>query len=543
MSSILEMKIISSLDKVRACDDVSELGIKKLTALKGENVNFQVYVKIEERYSAPVKVESDLLEYISLYAVKDAVMDYIWFHDDDVLADKPGLMPDILVPIDEQNGYYSGTKYGGCMWVNIKLPEDIKAGEYNIKITYGEEDSAEITLEVIDEVLSPNKLKYTQWFHTDCIADYHNVPMFSEKHWELMEKYMKTANDIGINMIFTPVLPINLDTDRTYKIKRPDSALVDIAIDNGIYSFGYSKLDRYIDMALRCNMEYFEISHLFQQGGAEWCCNVEAIVDGEKKVIFDTSMPSNKPEYVDFLKQFVPALVSFLKVKGVFDKCYFHISDEPSEKSIDCYEYANSHVHPLFEGRPVMDALSHVQFCDRGLVDIAVVYMPHINDFIDTPLPEKWTYYCCGDYKSCNRFLNMPAYRNRITGLALYKYGFDGFLHWGYNFYYCCGSLYDLNPYVSSSSGSMFPSGDAFTVYPGKDGVHHSMRGLVFKDAIEDIQICRTLEKYIGKDAVLKFIEDEAGMEITFCNYPKNARFIPELMDKMRNMIKEYVKE
>ena len=541
MQEVQEMKVLSSLDKVRACDDVTELGIKKLTALKGESVNFQVYVRIEQRLTMKTRVESELSDYITLYAVKDAVMDYIWFYDDDVITEKPGLMPDILSPIDEQNGYYSGSKYGGCMWVNVKLPKDVKAGEYNIRVYFGNEDFAEVTLEVIDEVIEDNKLKYTQWFHPDCIASYYNVPMYSERHWELIENYMKMAKDIGINMILTPVLSLNLDVDRGEKIVRPDCALVDITVNGGEYSFEFSKLSRYVDTALGCGIEYFEISHLFMQGGAYFCCNVEAVVDGERKLIFNTTMKSDIPEYVNFIKKFVPAVVSFLEEKGVLDKCYFHISDEPNKDSIPYYQFANSYVKPMFKGRPLMDALSHTEFCDMGLVDIAVANMADVENFFDTPLPEKWTYYCCGDYKSCNRFLNMPQYRNRITGLQLYKYGYDGFLHWGYNFYYTSGSFYDVNPYVSSSSGSMFPSGDAFSVYPGKNGAHPSMRALVFKDGIEDIQVCRTLEKYIGREAVVKLIEDEAGMEITFFNYPKNAEFIPGLMDKIRNMIKEYV--
>ena len=351
---------------------------------------------------------------------------------------------------------------------------------------------------------------------------------------------MKTAKEIGINMILTPILPLNLDTLRG-TVKRPNCGLCDIAVDNGMYFFGFSKLDRYIDIATEAGIEYFEISHLFHPGGAEWCGNVEAMVNGEKKYIFDSSMRGDTPEYVDFIKQFVPAVVTFLKHKGVFEKCYFHISDEPNDKNIDCYEFANEYIRPMFEGRPLMDALSNVDYCNRNLVDVAVADMEFVEDFFDTNLAEKWCYYCCGDYKKCsNRFLNMAHYRNRIIGLQLYKYGFDGFLHWGYNFYYCSGSMYDVNPYVTTSAGLQFPSGDAFSVYPAKNGAYLSMRALVFKDAMKDIQVCRTLEKFIGKDEVIKVIDNEAEMDVTFFEYPRNSHFIPHLLDKMRLMIKEY---
>ena len=52
-------------------------------------------------------------------------------------------------------------------------------------------------------------------------------------------------------------------------------------------------------------------------------------------------------------------------------------------------------------------------------------------------LKNGWVYYCCGQgYKVSNRFIAMPAWRNRILGVQLYKYKMEVFLHWGYNFSY-----------------------------------------------------------------------------------------------------------
>lgn len=540
MEGLEQIKIVSSLDKVRLGDDVTDLGVTKLTALKGESLNFQVYIKIDLRMTLPVKVESELSDFATLYQVKDTIIDFIWFNDDDVITDIPGIMPDILIPLKDQNGFYSASKYGSCMWVNVKVPEDFGAGEYDFTVYFGEE-SASVKIEIVDEVIEENTLKYTQWFHPDCIASCHNVPMYSEEHWKLIENYMLLAKETGINMVLTPVLPLNLDTDPAFKVKRPNCSLTDIKVTDGVYSFDFARLTRYMNLAVKCGMEYFEISHLYHAGGAERCINVEAEVDGEMKYIFDSSMRADTEEYVSFLKVFVPALTCHLKEIGMFDKCYFHISDEPNKNNIDIYEFANKQIKPLFEGRPLMDALSEVDFAERGLMDVAVAEIAHIEDFIDKEFAEKWCYYCCGDWdKVSNRLLFMPSYRNRIIGLQMYKYGFDGFLHWGYNFTYVSGSMFDINPYVSQSSSYMFPSGDAASVYPSKDGAYPSIRALVFKEAIEDIQVCRTLEKYIGKEAVVKLIDDEAEMDINFKEYPRNPHYIPNLMDKMRDMIKEH---
>ena len=541
MDSISEknarMKIISSLDKIRNKDDLKEYEISSLTALKGENVNFQIYFEMPDKQTMKPVLESDLSEYITLYEVRCVNMDYIWQTDDDVITDKPGIMPDLLIPISDIDGYFSATRFGNAMWVNVRLPDDIEAGEYDIKISYWD-NSVTLKLNVIDARLPKQKVKFTQWFHVDCIADYYNLPMYSEKHWEMIDNFMVMARRLGINMILTPILSYDLDTWGENSF-RPVCQLVDINLDNGVYSFGFSRLDRFVDMALKNGMEYFEISHLFHPRGAEWCNQV----DGEKKIVFNMTMKGDIPEYVEFLKNFVPSVVGYLKKKGIFEKCYFHISDEPVEEIIHYYEYANSYIRPLLEGGKTIDAISNSSYYLRGLVDAPVQDIDRacFKEFEGVELSEKWCYYCCGNYLDCtNRFLNMPLYRDRIIGLQMYKYGFNGCLHWGFNFYYCGCSYYKYNPFVSTSGNFCYPSGDPFSVYPGDNGALPSIRALVFKDALEDIQICQKLEEYLGKEAVIKLIDDEAGMDLTFFDYPRNAEFIPNLVNKMRKIIADH---
>ena len=69
-----------------------------------------------------------------------------------------------------------------------------------------------------------------------------------------------------------------------------------------------------------------------------------------------------------------------------------------------------------------------------------------------------------------------------------------------------------------------------------------SMRAIVFKEALKDIELCRTLEKHVGKEKVVELIEKEAGMGIIFSQYPRNKSFIPSIMNKIKAMIKEYDK-
>ena len=86
----------------------------------------------------------------------------------------------------------------------------------------------------------------------------------------------------------------------------------------------------------------------------------------------------------------------------------------------------------------------------------------------------------------------------------------------------------------------MFPSGDPFSVYPTDNGVIPSLRAVIFKEALNDIEICRTLEKYIGRDKVVEMIDKAADMNVTFAEYPRNNDYIPDLLEDMKKMIKSF---
>ncbi len=547
----LTVKQISSLEKIREYSELPLRGFSSHTVLGGESFSYQLVVSSMERARISVSVKSSISEYVKLYFVNDAVMDYPHGPEDDggdFITDKPGPMPDILVPAEKQNNQF--ILYGNLrsIWVEVCVPEGFKPGRYEVEVNiksvpvFNSTEEVNIAermyIDVIGVDLPKQKLAVTQWFHTDCIATVHNVPVYSEEHWALIDSYIKTAVKLGINMILTPVITPPLDTG--YGNYRPCVQLVKIEKVGEKYNFDFTLLKRFVDICKKNGVEYYEISHLFSQWGLAYAPNIMVTEDGRDYYKFGWDVSSRSPEYKDFLEQLLPALVKELKAYGVFDRCNFHLSDEPQTQHLENYKYAHSLVKPLIEGRPIMDALSNYEFYEMGLVDLPVTGTGHIEHFLEKKLENQWAYYCGGGKFIANRCLAMPAYRNRIIGLQLYKYDIKGFLQWGYNFYYSMHSHYPINPYFTTSTDMTYPSGDPFSVYPGEDGPYMSMRAVIFKEALQDIEVCRTLEKHIGKEKVVELIENQAGMEITFSQYPRNKEYIPNLMARIKGMIKEY---
>ena len=53
---------------------------------------------------------------------------------------------------------------------------------------------------------------YTEWFHSDCLADYYHVDVFSEEYWRIVENFLRKAKERGVNIILTPILTLPLET-------------------------------------------------------------------------------------------------------------------------------------------------------------------------------------------------------------------------------------------------------------------------------------------------------------------------------------------
>ncbi len=540
-------KQISSLIKART-DIGTAPSVSKKMLLKGQSFNYQIAFQSDCDCEFSVSLSSPLAESITLYAVKNVIMDYPAHgdSDDDYITKESGVMPDLLVPLSDEANAVRSSHSVGSVWVRVKIPEDCNAGKYSVKITLSSTNlpeplcfENELEIEVINAVLPVQKTKFTEWFHVDCIADIHSVPVYSEAHWELIDKYMRLATETGINMLLTPVITPPLDTE--VGLTRPCTQLVSIEKTGESYKFDFSKLSRWVSLCNKNGIKYFEISHFFSQWGLKYSPNILVSENGKESYLFGWSVLASSPEYRDFLTQFIPALIDFLKENGILERCYFHVSDEPSEEHVEAYKYAHGLLKSLIGDCPTLDALSRYEFYEKGLVSTPVTATNHIEEFLPHKVENQWIYYCCGQGIGVgNRFLAMPSYRNRILGLQMYKYGIKGFLQWGFNFYYSQLSRKIINPYITSSADKAFPSGDAFSVYPGINKPLPSLRVWIFKEALEDIELCRTLEGFIGREGVIKMIDTAAEMNLTFADYPRNYSFIPAIIEQITEKIKEF---
>lgn len=551
---MLNAKIISSLEKVMLTDTFDKFeDIKELKAAKGERVSFQVIVEkpiTSARHRASIfdiSINSKLSKYVTAATVGHVPSElpaYIERSSGEYITKEPGLFPDVLYPLKKKTDILSGLYSLKAFWFTVFLPSDIQAGQYPICITLTDKnDQTKTKLRVVIDIkntaIEKSDLLFTQWFHCDCIADYFGVKMMSEKHWRLIEKFIKTAAHTGITMLLTPLFTPPLDTE--VGAERPTMQLVGIEKNGDSYSFDFTALNRWVEICHKYGIEYFEMSHLFTQWGVGFCPKIVVKVDGKDQKLFGWHVAADSELYYDFLSQFLPALTAHLKELGIDKKCYFHISDEPSsapeKPDYQNYLKAKNFVNQYLSDFKIIDALSNIEFYDNGLIEYPVCSTNHIKPFMERDIKERWCYYCCSQGELvANRFMAMPSYRNRVTGIQCYMNDMCGFLQWGFNFYYSSRSKYKINPYQVTDGGNAWPSGDPFSVYPYENGAIESLRSVVFYEGLQDRMLLKALEKKIGKQQTKAAVREILGNDVSF-EECQSAKALIKLHDTVLEML------
>ena len=551
---MFRFKVISAMEKVMPTGKPAETeAIKKLRGLKGERVSFQIrcdYVSEEpirrsvEGYftlRSPLRTATRVAKVGYIPALLSC---YPAGGDEHYITQEPGLFPDVLYPVKVKEPIQFTSYTPTVLMVTVDLPSDLAAGEYPLYFTFTLDErkiSVKVPILVEDLTLAQNDLLFTEWFHCDSIADYYGVKMMSKRHWKLIEAFIKTAARTGITMLLTPLFTPPLDT--AIGSERPTMQLVGVKKQGDRYTFDFSLLEKWVKLCHKYGIQYFELSHLFTQWGVEKCPKIVVEIEGKKVKEFGWHTDAMGDLYKNFLSQFLPALTTKLKELGIAENCYFHISDEPSSKretDFNNYKAAKEFISPYIKGFKLIDALSNVEFYQKGLIDIPVCSTNHLEPFLAEDIKERWCYYCCGQGIDVgNRFFAMPQYRNRILGVQMFQWDMSGFLQWGYNFYYTAGAKQKLSPYHNADGLQSWPAGDPFSVYPWKDEAIESIRTVVFYQAIQDRMLLKMLAAKIGTEETKKWVNEQAGMEITFKEYPRNNEFLETLHDKIIDRLLE----
>ena len=530
----MEFQVVSAMESVFRSDAVLPPPIKRLRLLQGETGGVQLVFRAGETRAVQIDAAGGLR--VRLFTVEEVPVGLPVFENAVnctlLRGGRPGDYPDLLRPLAGELTLAANETR--AVYAQL-CTADVSPGRYDVSftLTAGEARLTQtVSVDVSATALPAQTLIHTDWFHADCLSVYYGVEPWSEAHWRIVENFMENAAAHGVNCLLTPLFTPPLDTAVGHE--RPTVQLVDVTKKGYAYTFGFDRLFRWIMLAKKHGVQYFEFSHFFTQWGAKHAPKVIAHTKTGDRRIFGWETQATSRGYVGFLRQLGQALLDFTQSLGITDRCFVHCSDEPGRGDLAQYKKVAAVVREAFPRYRQLDALSDYSFYENGLVETPVPGEGEIDRFAGR-VPHLWTYYCCGQFNDelPNRFIAMPAARNRILGALLWKYDCEGFLHWGYNFYFTQYSLRPVDPFRETDAGGAFPSGDSFVVYPGEDGKPlTTLRQQMFFAGLQDLRALRAAEAKTDRQTVTALLRDTMG-EIDFSHYPMD----PAAFERMRGAV------
>ena len=320
-----------------------------------------------------------------------------------------------------------------------------------------------------------DSFKYTNWMNFGNMAASHGLEPWSEEHWAMIEKYVRLAARGRQN--------VGMMRD------------VFIHSADGTLTFNKARFSRLLDLYNRAGFWYIEGGHLagFTKGWGS----------PQFKTSYTTNVTTTVPGALA-LSKMARMYMEEIDARGLRDRWYQHVADEPGGKNVGEYRITAGIVRRYMPGIRTVDAVEEPSFA--GALD---VWCPKVDAFerhhelydsFRTNFGDRvWCYTCCiPGGKWMNRTMDGELLRPALIPWVSVMYDVDGFLHWGYNSWQ---RGQNQNPFKEpypkswggSNNGHSLPPGDTHIVYPGKDGPWPSARLEATRAGMEDADLLKML--------------------------------------------------
>lgn len=341
------------------------------------------------------------------------------------------------------------------VWLSIKVPVNVKAGNYSgtIKIKGKKEYNLPIKIQVIDKTLPPpSEWKYDLdlWQHPAAIARAHNVKLWSDEHFVLMKPYYTMLANAGQKTITASIVnePWGHQTYDDYP-----SLIKWTMKKDGSWFYDYSLFDKYIafvmttgiNQRINCySMVPWKIAFTYWDESTQ------------QEAVFTEAIGT--PAYNIFWKNMLADFTKHLKTKNWFERTYIAMDERPMKAM-----------------QAVIKLLKSVD--PKWKLALAGEYHQEIEKDIDNYcIASKWefpadvlqkrnaqgktsTWYTCCTEPYPNAFSFSSPAEQVWMGWYTANKNMDGYLRWAYN-------SWTKNP-LTDTRFTAWPAGDTYQVYPG----------------------------------------------------------------------------
>lgn len=387
------------------------------------------------------------------------------------------------------------------VWVNIRVPQDVKAGVYKGVVTVrfrpesgNNSEHASTDLKLNMEVTVSNRVltsPHERPFHLDLwqnpysVARYHNVPLWSEAHFDLMRPVMKTLAVAGQKVITATIM------HRAWAGQTEDhfdSMVGKMKKTDGTWVYDYTVFDKWVEFMMSMGIDRQINCYTL----IPWALTFDYYDQATNRTLFVNAEPGDEA-YQEYWGTFLKDFATHLRKKGWFERTTIAMDErkmEAMQEAIKVIRKADPDYKISFAGH------FHAEI-EPEIYDYCVAFGERFPE--ETKLAREkagklsTVYNCCSEARP-NTFTFSPPAEATWIGWHVAAGNYDGYLRWAYN-------SWTLEPFLDSRFRT-WAAGDCYLIYPFG---YSSIRLERLIEGFQDFEKIRLLrEEFTSKNATGK---------------------------------------
>ena len=358
------------------------------------------------------------------------------------------------------------------IWLSIKTPKDLEAGDYSGTISVTAKEIAapivfRYTLRVLNKTL-PDPKDFSKgfdmelWQNPYAVAEYYGVKPFSDEHFEQLRPHMEKYKSVGGHAITTTIVDEawNGQTYSKNEIKFP-SMVKWIRTAGGNFTFDYTNFDKWVSF----NKELGIGDKIVAYSIAPWTNSVRYF-DEATQAYQTERLTVGTAEHASTWHAFLTDFMKHIEEKGWKEETYIGIDEQGFDaRTFDLLEAVHGKDGKHFKTAGAMDSFVTkrdlaMRVTDLNVGSTAIKDHPVEFEAIRKARLEKGlrtTMYTCTGHIPGNFSHSEPG-ESYWTILYAASVGAEGYLRWAYD-------SWVENPLVDTTHSS-FEAGDAFLIFP-----------------------------------------------------------------------------
>lgn len=382
------------------------------------------------------------------------------------------------------------------IWLTVRIPQSATEGNYNGWVTVKADKiyKLQVAVKVLNKTLpSPQKwtFRLDYWQHPAAIARVHHVPLWSQKHFDLMRQYYTLLASGGQKIITAAIVeePWGHQTYDDFP-----SLIKWTKKKDGSWHYDYSLFDKYIAFVMSCGIK--EQINCYSM--VPWKVSVQYYDEAlRKNAVFTNDIGT--PEYNDFWRTMLTDFTQHLQQKGWFNITTIAMDERPMkamQSVIALLKTVDSNWKVSLAGEYHAEIEKDIyDYCIASNQTFPATVLANRNE-----QGKASTWYVCCTEKYPNMFTFSAPDESVWAGWYTAATNMNGFLRWAYN-------SWTKDP-LHDSRFTAWPAGDTYQVYPGP------LSSIRFEKLIEGIQdfekinALRKLYKQTGDNEKLNELEN-----------------------------------